>query len=123
MSKPTRWWVATACYAAVIAIVSVIPIPPSTPKGLLSLDKALHLCEYGLLAWLLMMSARRSAWKFGASLLTAFVGAAAYGALWEAVQAFLPYRAAELADVVVNTLGAGVGVGINLLMSSRSDVS
>jgi len=110
-----RWWTVTAFYACLIAIVSVIPIPPSTPKPLLSLDKVVHLCEYGLLAWLLLVSARRSAWTVGASLLTAFMGAAAYGALWEGVQAFLPYRSAEVGDLIANTLGAGIGVTVAVL--------
>ena len=95
-----------------------MPIPPTTPSAWLSLDKAVHLCEYGLLAWLLMMSARRSAWAFGASCLTAFAGATAYGTLWEAVQMFLPYRSAEVGDLVVNTLGAGIGVGIAISVST-----
>ena len=43
--------------------------------------------------------------------------AAAYGATDEFHQAFTPGRGPSITDVVIDTIGAGVGVGLRLLAS------
>ena len=91
--------------AAFLLIVSVMPVP-ETPAKIPSLDKLAHLCEYWLFAWLLtrvLRSARhplRNAWLI----------AVGYGAAIELVQALIPWRSCELADVVANALGAALGI-------------
>lgn len=117
--QPWHWWAITLAYAGVLAVVSLIPIPSKAPAALLSLDKAIHLCEYGVFAWLLTVSAHRSAWPFLACLFLAFVGATGYGALLEALQAWVPYRSAEGLDLIANTVGSGLGAWLGMVVSGR----
>lgn len=97
-------------YAALVFVVSVIPVATPGPPGA-HLDKVAHLCEYLLLAWLLVHAVRSSE---GAArpLWWAWIWATGYGALIELVQAFIPWRSAELGDAIANALGAAVGLWI-----------
>ena len=99
---------AAAAYAAVIFVLSVIPVPegPSVPY----LDKAVHAVEYLLFAWLLVGALRavqltereygRLAWMYATS----------YGLLIEVIQGFIPWRSMDLWDAAANALGAALGV-------------
>lgn len=100
------WWAATAAYALLLLVMSVIPIRAEAPRHA---DKLVHFCEYLLLAWLLLRSFRAER----PSRLRAWLWATAYGALIELIQAFLPWRSAELADALANAIGAGLGVWIS----------
>ena len=89
-------------------IVSVVPVTPAL--SIRHLDKLLHLCEYLLFAWLLVRRGSRrqprtDPWR-------AWLYATSYGLLIEVVQAWLPWRSAELADALANALGAGFGAWI-----------
>ena len=96
-------------YAAMVFYGSVVPVAPSLSMG--SLDKALHLCEYFGLAWLLVHAMRAGGWGIGVST-RAWLIASGYGALLEVVQGFLPWRTGEWMDAVANTMGAALGVWI-----------
>ena len=92
-----------------------VPTPPETPSGL-PLDKLAHLCEYLLFAWLLVQAATASRWSATKRSLLAFALPVSYGIFLEGVQAFLPYRSAEVMDVVANTVGVGMGLGLARLL-------
>ena len=104
-----HWWGITGAYAILIAIGAVIPIPAPQVRGL-SLDKLLHLCEYLLLAWCIVQTAKASRFPQVTALTAAFLLSTSYGVLLEGVQHLLPYRQAEWLDVAVNTIGAAIGV-------------
>jgi VanZ family protein len=92
----------------VILVISVIPVPeePSVPY----LDKAVHLCEYLLFAWLLVGALRATgltAREYGR---LAWMYAASYGLLIELIQGFVPWRSMDLWDAAANALGAAAGV-------------
>ena len=99
-------------------IVSVVPVQPTV--SIRHLDKLLHLCEYLLFAWLLVRAVRRSRMQPRTAHLRAWLYATGYGALIELIQAFLPWRSAELADALANAIGAGLGVWISKTSIVRS---
>jgi VanZ family protein len=63
-------------------------------------DKALHFLAFYTLAFLLDFAFPRS--RFGILKIIMLIG---YGSLIEIVQSFLPYRSAELADLVTDIIG------------------
>ncbi|MBI4340761.1 MAG: VanZ family protein [Candidatus Omnitrophica bacterium] len=109
MREGLRWRIATAVYAVAVLAVSVIPVDPRLAPG--HLDKALHLCEYLLLAWLLVKALRTSTPR--RIFLTAWGWATAYGAAIELLQAAIPWRSADLMDAALNAIGAALGVWIS----------
>jgi VanZ family protein len=76
------------------------------------LDKVAHLCEYLLFAWLLVQAVRASRMPEREYLVWAWIYTTSYGLLMELVQAMVPWRSADLADAVINALGAAIGVWI-----------
>ena len=102
------WWLATAAYAALLFVASVIPVGPG--PSIRHLDKAAHLGEYLLFAWLLAQAVRAARMRDRVVSLWAWIAATSYGGLLEGVQAMLPWRSAELADAVANAVGAALGV-------------
>ena len=115
------WWVLTAADAAVVLVLSVIPIQVQGPS-LPFLDKAVHLCEYFLLAWLLTQAMRATARTPRSLAIQAWVIASGYGALIEGIQALIPWRSAEVADALANACGAALGVWASQLLRSQSTV-
>ena len=63
-------------------------------------DKVLHALAFCTLSLLVDCSFPRS--RFGVTKIVMLIG---YGILIEVVQSFLPYRSAEVADVLADTLG------------------
>ena len=116
MISQRSWQRLTAAYAVLVFVVSVIPVAPNLAPG--HLDKVAHLCEYLLLAWLLVQVFRlrqqphpfRRAWWW----------ATAYGAALELVQALVPWRSAEWADALANALGAAAGIFIARLTNRHA---
>ena len=112
---PKRQWFATAAYAALLAVVSLLPSGASAP---LQWDAALtpniqnvsHVPAYAILAVL-----ATAAWLKGrpagvAAMTICGAVCAAYGAALELAQALVPGRTASLADGVSNLAGVIVGV-------------
>jgi len=80
----------------------------SVPEGVP--DAALHVPEFLLLGALLARAFARSSRGGLVGLTRAFLLAAIYGAVDEIHQAFVPGRAASLADVAADVTGAALGV-------------
>lgn len=99
-----------AAYAAAVLAVSVIPVEPRLSVG--RLDKALHVCEYLLFAWLLLRAIRTTGMRQPEYRWWAWLYATSYGLLIELLQGILPWRSADLADALANGLGAALGVTI-----------
>ena len=102
------WWAAVIACAAVIFFLSVIPTGggPDIPY----LDKALHLCNYLLFAWLFVQAIRTGRLQQREYLVLAWMYAASYGLLMEVIQGMLPWRSADWADALANAVGAAAGV-------------
>lgn len=102
-------WAPVLLYMAVIFGLSSISHPPSTPGGS---DKVLHALSYGVLGFLFAraLTGGRDAVTPRVVILTICFGAA-YGASDELHQYFNPPRAVEAADLLADTIGAGLGAG------------
>ena len=115
---------AVAAYAAAIFVLSIIPIDVEAPVS--HLDKAVHLCEYLLFAWLLMQAVRAGLPAGQADRLPqreyvwlAWMWATSYGLLIELLQGILPWRSGDLLDVLANALGAWWGVWLGERLPPR----
>lgn len=107
-----------AGYAALVLGASVVPADADVPIAYL--DKAAHLCEYFVFAWLLAQAMRVHSGGEGGYLLWAWVYATSYGLLMELIQAMIPWRAADLADAALNAVGAGLGVWVVRRIARRN---
>ncbi len=92
-------------------VLSVIPVHGGL-ADVPYLDKVTHLCEYALFAWILVQAVRASRMREHEYLLWCWIYATSYGLLIELLQAFIPWRSAELGDVFANTIGAALGVWV-----------
>ncbi len=116
MTGVSRTWLLFACaWVVVIVVFGVIPtedmVSVAGPDREVELTSAGHFAEYGLLAALL--TAALGGWAARPrSVLLALALAAGLGVAIEIVQAFLPYRDCEAADVAVNVLGAACGLAL-----------
>ena len=106
------WSLGAVAYAVLLAAVSVIPVPFEGPLPSAHLDKVIHLCEYWVLAWLLIRAIPVDRPCSSGVQLSIWLLAAGYGGLLEAAQAMLPWRSAELLDVAANMAGAALGVWV-----------
>lgn len=97
-----------AACAAALLVLAVIPVDPRLAVG--RLDKAAHLGQYLLFAWLLAQAIRSHRLKERDYLWLAWIFAASYGMLIELLQALVPWRSADWADALVNAAGAALGV-------------
>lgn len=97
-------------WALLIASLSTTAALPPIPWDFLSPDKVGHLVFYAILTGLLLWGMAQGQWntkQFSKGLLLlAFGIASAYGAFLELVQANLPHRQFDYADMLANCLGA-----------------
>ncbi len=109
-NNPALWWAVSGGYAALIALLALLPPAPGISVG--RLDKLAHLCEYAIFAWCLRHAARLSAFSRPKSRLLSLSLAVSYGLLLEGVQGWLGYRSAEWGDAAANAIGAALGTWI-----------
>jgi len=101
-------WVLLGGYAACIFALSSIP-GQALPDVRVS-DKLIHTGEYGLLGLLIcrVLTAQLPTWPRSRIALLSLLAAICYGATDEFHQLFVPARAAELADLAADSLGAAL---------------
>ena len=94
----------------VVALVPVLWLWPGRVAGSWQIpDKLLHGLTFMLLAvWFSGQYARQFYWKLASGLLI-------FGALIEACQFLLPYRSAEIGDMLADVIGIAAGAMIALL--------
>lgn len=117
MSDPAdrRRWLAPLVWGAIVLVATSWPNPDLSDVG--DGDKLIHFLSYALLAWLIgrALSARvRTAGGFTAALL----GLAAFAALDEWHQAYIPGRSASVGDWYADVGGAVLGLLAALLRRS-----
>lgn len=102
----TSLWLPVVAYMAMLYWFSSLTDVPDAPAGLS--DKQLHFLLYGGLAAVSARALARGQWRpltlfvaLGATLI-----ASAYGVFDEFHQTWVPTRTFEIADMIVNTLGA-----------------
>ena len=104
-------WGPAAAWAACILVATWIPgaklprIP--APAGT---DKVVHFLFFAVLG-ALVVAAMRARWSVRAPMLV-LIAIAAFGAMDEYVQQFIPGRTMELFDWIADVTGAAVGIAI-----------
>ena len=116
-------WLPLIIYCLIIFIQSSLPAYERLPEFRFS-DKLLHFGAYALMGILFFRAFQTLGIKSDARRLILFSIAAAtlYGISDEIHQYFVPFRNADLLDVLANTLGAICGVYFyHIWMSRRQD--
>lgn len=124
LAAPRRWspgrsalphWIwssGVAAYAVLLAVGSLAPVPFDEPLSLGHLDKVIHLCEYWVLAWLLIRTIPRDGGGGVSHRMEVWMLAVGYGGLLEIAQTLIPWRSGDVADLAANALGAALGLWI-----------
>jgi VanZ family protein len=113
--------VPTLLYVTVIFWLGAVRTNVEVPHGFLPEDKFKHFLAFALLVVLLFRTLRYQ-WpseSLRRLVILAVAGSSAIGALLEAWQLLFPYRSAEFADWVADTLGALVA-GLLVMFWARS---
>ena len=115
------YWLPLILYCLFIYIQSAHPSPEQIPSFPF-VDKALHFAAYGLMGILFYRAYQTLRIKNNIQLLMllSVVSASLYGISDEIHQSFVPFREAEVADVIADIIGAFSGVWLyRLLVVSR----
>ncbi len=119
-----RYWGPVGLYAGLIFFGSSISNPPEAISSILKevSDKVLHLCEYSILGALMYRACRHTSggWIGRHALLAAVAGSALYGVSDETHQLFVPFREADVLDIVADTVGGSVGAWTWRLLERRA---
>lgn len=102
-------------YLLVLLWATLAPVP-SVNRAPVGFDKFAHVGLFGGLAFLIFWYESWSSWAGAARAFLLAVGAAL---LIEVLQAMLPFRDADLADLVAGALGAILGVAAAALLRSQ----
>ena len=97
-------------YAVALFCLGVSHIALNVPQGFVPQDKLTHFGAFGLLVWLAYRAFRfeLGTAAVGQLVWLSIAASSSTGALLEIWQSFFPYRSAEFADWVADTLGAMV---------------
>ena len=115
------YWLPLILYCLFIYIQSANPSPDQIPS-IPFVDKVLHFAAYGILGILFYRAYQTLRIKNNIQMLMllSVVSASLYGISDEIHQSFVPFREAEVADVIADMLGAASGVLLyQLLVVSR----
>ena len=115
------YWLPLILYCLLIFIQSANPSPEQIPSFPF-IDKLLHFIAYGILGILFYRAYQTLKIKDNLRMLMLLsaVSASLYGISDEIHQSFVPFRQAEVADVIADMLGAFSGVYLyQLLVVSR----
>ena len=112
------YWLPLILYCLFIYIQSDHPSPEQIPTFPYA-DKLLHATAYGIMGILFYRAYQTLRIKNNIQLLMVLsaVSASLYGISDEIHQSFVPFRQAEVADVIADTIGAFSGVWLYRLLS------
>jgi VanZ family protein len=117
------YWLPLILYCLLIYIQSANPSPEQIPSFPF-VDKALHFAAYGIMGILFYRAYQTLRIKDNIQMLMllSVVSASLYGISDEIHQYFVPFRDAEVADVIADIFGAVCGVYLyQLLVVSRME--
>jgi len=107
---------AVATYGGLLTVLAVIPSPARYVAPGVS-DSVLHAAGYGVLALLVAWAAQPSLDQVLWAGLAGVAGGVALGIATELLQGLIPWRDAELRDVVSDLTGALIGAAVWLAAS------
>ena len=118
--KTSLQWLPVLLWAAVIFVLSSMPVPPSPVPEFPFRDKVAHVILYAVLATLVARTLRRAhRLTLPATLTLAILMASAYGVTDEVHQRFVPRRSCDVRDWVADTLGATLAAAAFYAYESR----
>ena len=111
-----RRWRPPAAWAAIILLLTSVPVPSTPVDDLPGIDKLVHAVLYGVLAFLALRASweRTRGWRLVAATL---LGVLCFAALDEWHQAFVPGRSADPLDLLADAVGALAGAAAALVLS------
>lgn len=122
-SPPRARWIATVCYAVLVAFASLLPRVKQRPNILLPphIDKVAHFAAYALLAAALSWALSSRLPRCRPARASTLVFCALYGAALEALQAVLAPLGRDFSafDLVANIAGAAVCLTIIAAAENR----
>ncbi len=99
-------------YLIGLIVLTLAPVP-ATPAGPPGLDKFVHIALFGGLAIVLYWNLRAGLWaSVRRHLVIAVVLTAALAGLIEVLQALLPYRSGDVADLLAGAVGGFLGASM-----------
>ena len=116
-------WLPVVAYMGLIFFLSGRPSMVQEVPGhekIPYLNKYGHIVEYGVLGWLLRRALTRSRMqtRLGTTRMALLI-ASLYGISDELHQYFVPTRLCEFSDMVIDTLGAAIGLWVKRTLESR----
>jgi len=115
MGASERYWFIAGIYMGLIFIASSIPGKP-LPK-ISTIDKLIHLIEFGILSWILgkaFRTSQKETFIKQASIFSILI-TILYGIGDEIHQSFVPFRDPGIYDVLFDGIGAILAQGIFLI--------
>lgn len=112
IERMRRWLPAVGWMAVIFSMSSRQQFPQPFGFSTFMLAIAAHLVLYGALALLILFAVSHEQRPAQATQISAVLLACLYGISDEMHQSFVPGRDASLCDVVVNTIGASIAVGL-----------
>jgi len=109
-----KYW-ASLIWAVILAFLMLLPQEAFPQSELLSYDKLAHLGVFAILSFLVLFQFRRDTNKKRIEnkyLVRALTICVVYGMILESLQSLVPGRMTDVYDLIANTLGAIVGVGV-----------
>jgi VanZ family protein len=105
-------WIPVIAYMIAIFVGQSMPNPPEPPGALT--DKHEHFFFYGVLAVLVLRALANARWRriTAGAACGAIAFAALYGVVNEWHQRFVPGRSYDVFDMIANTIGSVLAVGL-----------
>jgi hypothetical protein len=106
------WHLAGALVLGLVLIGTLLPAmgfwPDISFRSIIALDKWQHALTFLFLSvWFSGQYARQAYWRIG-------LGLVVFGGVIEIVQRSLSYRSADMADMLANIVGIGIGLAVAL---------
>ena len=109
-----KYW-ASLLWALVLAFLMLLPQEAFPQSKLLSYDKLAHIGVFAILSFLVLFGFRKKTNKRPLEnkyLIRVLTICVVYGMVLESLQSLVPGRMTDVYDLIANTLGAIVGVGV-----------
>ena len=106
-----RYWLPPFLYAALIFFLSSLP-GKEYPYPFFSADKLLHVVEYAILGYLVARALGYGLQEIKILFVRALVVCVLYGISDELHQWFVPYRVVSVMDILADSAGSFLGIGI-----------
>lgn len=103
-----RRWLPPALWAALILVLTSLPVQPEAPAGISHLDKLAHFVLYAGQGWLVTRALRTRRWP---SMVAALLAIGVFAALDEWHQRFF-LRDPDTLDWIADMVGASVGIAL-----------